>query len=176
MVKHKQRRMDHALHALRIENERKQLEKIEARKKKNEDKQKTMVVDQVGEKGEVKAMTIKFKGTFDLPTFESKPTSSEPEKDEDMFEPEDITGWVKSQRKKNGLEISKRYCMCFIKSCPLEPFCAVIICPNIVFCHRYRNLKFCCCAYPQKPLDQEASEAGECKGILTTLTHCSASL
>ena len=105
MVKHKQRRMDQALHAFRLENEKKQLEKIEARKKKNEEKKKQMITDQVGENGEVKAMTIKYKGTFD---FSSSARSGEDSKDEEMYEPEDITGWVKSQRKKNGLEISKR--------------------------------------------------------------------
>ncbi len=99
--------MDHALHAFRLENEKKQLDKIEERKKKNEAKRKEMLVDQVGEKGEVKAMTIKYKGTFDLPKF--KPNESAEGKDEDMDEHEDDTSWVKSQRKKNGMQISRRY-------------------------------------------------------------------
>ena len=99
--------MDQALHAFRLENERKQLEKIEERKRKNEAKKKEMIVDKVGENGEVKAMTVKYKGSFD---FTAKTNGSSADlNDEDMFEPEDITGWVKSQRKKNGLEISKRY-------------------------------------------------------------------
>ncbi len=99
--------MDQALHAFRLENEKKQLDKIEERKKKNEAKKKEMLVDQVGEKGEVKAMTIKYKGTFDLPKF--KPDESADGNDEDMIEREDDTSWVKSQRKKNGMEISRRY-------------------------------------------------------------------
>ncbi len=103
MVKHKQRRMDHALHAFRLENEKKALDKIEERKKKNEAKRKEMLVDQVGENGEVKAMTIKYKGSFNIPEF--KPDDG---KDEDMEEKEEDTSWVKSQRKKNGMEISRR--------------------------------------------------------------------
>ncbi len=98
--------MDHALHAFRLENEKKQFDKIEERKKKNEAKRKEMLVDQVGEKGEVKAMTIKYKGSFSLPDF--KPDDSADAKDEDMNEAEEDTSWVKSQRKKNGMEISRR--------------------------------------------------------------------
>ena len=97
--------MDQALHAFRLENERKQLEKIEERKKKNEAKKKEMIVDTVGQNGEVKAQSIKYTGTFD---FKANPGNNSNIDDEDMHEPEDIVGWVKSQRKKNGLEISKR--------------------------------------------------------------------
>ena len=97
--------MDHALHAYRLENERKELEKKEARKRKMEEKKKEMLVEQVGEGGEVKSQTIKYTGNFDLPQL---PESAGNDIDEEMIETEASESYVKSQRK-NGFEISRRY-------------------------------------------------------------------
>mmetsp|Transcript_27668 Transcript_27668/g.73097 ORF Transcript_27668/g.73097 Transcript_27668/m.73097 type:complete len:87 (-) Transcript_27668:63-323(-) len=53
-------------------------------------------------------MTIKYEGTFTIPEFKNSSNPKKDEPDEDMEEAEDVLVYMKSHRKKNALEISKR--------------------------------------------------------------------
>jgi hypothetical protein len=110
MVKHKARKCLQGLHNYLLDREDKDKTRLERAAKKREEKKQQMIMEAVGEGGDVKALdSMRFKGSFgvNFPGGDSKNSNMDDGQDVDMEE-EGIFKMCKSVRKQAGLAVAKK--------------------------------------------------------------------
>jgi hypothetical protein len=110
MVKHKARKCLQGLHNYLLDREEKDKVRLEKAAKKREEKRQQMIMDTVGEGGDVKALdSMRFKGSFGVsfPGGGSKKSNMDDGQDVEMEE-EGAFKLCKSVRKQAGLAVAKK--------------------------------------------------------------------
>ena len=113
MVKHAARRTMQGLHNYLLARQEKDDRKRELKNQKRKEKEQQMAVEQAGDNGQVKGLSdVKFSGQFGVTFTAGGKSIADPEEDDERMEGAiDQEGGIKlmrSLRKQNGLEISKR--------------------------------------------------------------------